>query len=230
MASKCVASMPLRDARDHCGRLVAKSPDPLVVLVGSNLWRATFEGCRFMERPVVRDVAPGSGDGRPDYRCGVCDRWDPEAEGVLVLPSGRCVRGRGLRPTSRAGPSPNFGLYLLVRGPKPFPWPSRWLRWPDLGLPSSRSDACDAFTEAWERSGDQRVEIACGGGRGRTGTALACLAIIDGVHPTKAVAYVRQHYDRRAVETPWQRRYVAHYRAHPLGAATPATRPSERHH
>jgi protein-tyrosine phosphatase len=56
-----------------------------------------------------------------------------------------------------------------------------------------------------------RVEIACGGGRGRTGTALACLAVLDGVPPAEAVAYVRAHYDRRAVETPWQRNYVARF-------------------
>lgn len=56
-----------------------------------------------------------------------------------------------------------------------------------------------------------RVEIACAGGRGRTGTALACLAIIDGVPAEDAVAFVRERYHRRAVETPWQRRYVRRF-------------------
>jgi protein-tyrosine phosphatase len=56
-----------------------------------------------------------------------------------------------------------------------------------------------------------RVEIACWGGRGRTGTALACLAVLDGVPAAEAVPYVRAHYDRRAVETPWQRNYVARF-------------------
>jgi protein-tyrosine phosphatase len=55
------------------------------------------------------------------------------------------------------------------------------------------------------------VEIACRGGRGRTGTALACLAVIDGVPATRAVAFVRRHYDQRAVETPWQKRYVTRF-------------------
>jgi len=64
--------------------------------------------------------------------------WDERAPGVLRLPSGRLVRGRGLR----------------------------------------------------------------------TGTALACLAVLDGVPPQDAVAYVRRHDSPRAVETPWQRRYV----------------------
>ena len=55
------------------------------------------------------------------------------------------------------------------------------------------------------------MEIACGGGRGRTGTALACIAVLDGVAPDEAVQFVRAHYDRRAVETAWQRRYVRRY-------------------
>jgi len=31
------------------------------------------------------------------------------------------------------------------------------------------------------------------------------------VSPREAVAYVREHYDPRAVETPWQRRYVTRF-------------------
>ena len=53
--------------------------------------------------------------------------------------------------------------------------------------------------------------MACWGGRGRTGTALACLAILDGVPPAEAVAFVRAHYRRGASETPWQRKYVARF-------------------
>ena len=30
----------------------------------------------------------------------------------------------------------------------------------------------------------------------------------DKDQPTEAVAFVREHYDPRAVETPWQRRYI----------------------
>lgn len=50
------------------------------------------------------------------------------------------------------------------------------------------------------------------GGRGRTGTALACLAVLDGVPHREAVAYVREHYCVHAVETPWQRRFVLDFR------------------
>ncbi|TGA98824.1 protein phosphatase, partial [Streptomyces sp. MZ04] len=51
----------------------------------------------------------------------------------------------------------------------------------------------------------------CGGGKGRTGTALACIAVLDGVPSGDAVAYVREHYAARAVETPWQRRFVTRF-------------------
>jgi protein-tyrosine phosphatase len=67
------------------------------------------------------------------------------------------------------------------------------------------------LTEAWQRAAGERVEIACAGGHGRTGTALACLAILDGVPRASAVAFVRAHYDKHAVETFRQRRYVARW-------------------
>ncbi|GAB3694117.1 phosphatase domain-containing protein [Saccharopolyspora tripterygii] len=134
--------------------------------------------------------------------------WEVGAPGVMVLPSGRLVRGRGLRGPLPEGPLPDFAVHLLGRRPGRVEWDSRWVRWPDFLLPRDRADAADAFREAWRRAGDERVELACGGGRGRTGTALACLAVIDGVPPGEAVAYVRAHYHPRAVETPWQHRYV----------------------
>jgi protein-tyrosine phosphatase len=137
--------------------------------------------------------------------------WDPAGEGVLRLPSGRLVRGRALRRPLPDGPRPEFGLYLLGREPAPVPWESRWLRWPDFWLPSDRGAAARALHEAWERTASERVEVACAGGLGRTGTALACLAVLDGVPGRAAVGYVRAHYAERAVETPWQRRFVQHF-------------------
>ncbi|MER7668358.1 protein phosphatase [Kitasatospora sp. NPDC096128] len=134
--------------------------------------------------------------------------WDPDAPGVLRLPSGRLLRGRGVLNPLPPGPRPDFGVYLLGREPKPLPWESRWVRWPDFRLPSDRTDAADAFREAWERCPGERVELACAGGRGRTGTALACIAVLDGVPAAEAVRYVREHYSRHAVETPWQRKFV----------------------
>lgn len=138
--------------------------------------------------------------------------WDRMMAGVLRLPSGRLVRGRGLRHGAVEGAVPEFGLYLQSKPPRPVGWPSRWVRWPDWWLPADRGDARDALLDLWRRAELERVEVACSGGQGRTGTALACLAILDGVPAADAVAYVRQHYNPRAVETPWQRRYVMRFR------------------
>jgi protein-tyrosine phosphatase len=102
---------------------------------------------------------------------------------------------------------------LLGDRPPPVPWDARWVRWPDFRLPSDRRDTQDALREAWRRAEAERVEVACGGGRGRTGTALACIAVLDGVPAREAVAFVREYYDPRAVETPWQRRYVSRFHA-----------------
>ncbi|MGG2464619.1 protein phosphatase [Streptomyces sp. RGM 3693] len=139
------------------------------------------------------------------------ETWNTTDPGVLKLPSGRLIRGRGLRRPLPDGPPPAYAVYLLGKQPPQVPWPARWLRWPDFRLPSDRAEAGRVFREAWERSATERIELACGGGRGRTGTALACLAVLDGVPADQAVEYVRRHYDRHAVETPWQKRYVHHF-------------------
>ncbi len=153
------------------------------------------------------------GRGRLDrpYAVAMPGSWEPGAPGVLTLPSGRLVRGRGLRLPEPAGPSPEFGLYLLGQPPPELPWPSRWIRWPDFRLPAEPDDLRDALAEVLERAVGERVEVACAGGRGRTGTALACLSVLDGVQAAEAVSWVRGRYDPRAVETTAQRRFVARF-------------------
>jgi protein-tyrosine phosphatase len=106
---------------------------------------------------------------------------------------------------------PTFAVYLLGHRPADVPWDARWVRWPDFRLPADRPDAEDALRQAWQRLDTDRVEVACSGGRGRTGTALACLVALDAGPEEDAVAYVRAHYDPRAIETPWQRRYVRQF-------------------
>jgi hypothetical protein len=138
--------------------------------------------------------------------------WDDGA-GILQLVDGRRVRGRGLRRPLPPGPEPQFGLYLLGKPPPPTAWEARWVRWPDFWLPHDAGEAAETFREAFERSPGERVEVACGGGSGRTGTALACLAVLAGTAPEEAVAYVRRHYRPGAVETPWQRRFVRRFRS-----------------
>jgi len=132
-----------------------------------------------------------------------------DGTGVVALPGGARVRGRRLAaPASQA----DFAL-VLAAGPAP-PWPHRRVRWPDFWVPTDRADALDALREAHRRArAGERVEMACGGGAGRTGTALAALAILDGLPPPEAVHWVRRSYHHRAVETPWQRRWLRHVAA-----------------
>lgn len=137
--------------------------------------------------------------------------WPSTAPGVLRLPSGRLIRGRGLRHPLPGGPQPEFGLYLQAKPPPSMPWLSRWIAWRDWWLPADFDDASQAIRDLHRRAVSERVEVACTGGRGRTGTALACLAVLDGVPPSDAVAFVRRHYHPRAVETPWQRAWVRRF-------------------
>jgi protein-tyrosine phosphatase len=131
-----------------------------------------------------------------------------DGPGIVETPDGRRIRGRGLRRPLPAGERPEFGVYLLGRDPGRFDWEHRWVRWPDFRTPASTSDAISALREAYERAATERVEIACRGGVGRTGTALAGIAVLAGVPAPEAVAWVRRRYDEHAAETPWQRRWV----------------------
>jgi protein-tyrosine phosphatase len=103
---------------------------------------------------------------------------------------------------------PDHGVYLLGSKPQGLDWSHRWVRWRDFWMPADTADALDALREAFVLAVDHRVELACAGGTGRTGCALAVMAIWAGIAPADAVAWVRRSYRRHAVETPWQRRWV----------------------
>jgi hypothetical protein len=134
--------------------------------------------------------------------------------GTIELPDGSWVRGRGLRHPLPAGPLPEYGLYLGSRrlrdrhGPG-LSWPHDWADWPDFLLPRDRDQTVEQIRALHARAlAGSRVEVACGGGVGRTGTVIACLAVLAGVPSAEAVAWARAHHHPRAVETPWQRTWV----------------------
>jgi protein-tyrosine phosphatase len=135
-------------------------------------------------------------------------QWQAGA-GVVEFPDGRTVRGRALRAPMQPGEIPEFGVYLLRRESAPMHWPSVWIKWPDLACPSDRKHALVVLADAFERARNERVEVACTGGRGRTGTAMAAISVMAGIPPTEAVAWVRSHYLPKAVEMPWQRRWIS---------------------
>ncbi|AXB42433.1 protein-tyrosine phosphatase family protein [Amycolatopsis albispora] len=137
--------------------------------------------------------------------------------GSLQLPDGSWVRGRGLRRPLPPGPTPDFGLYLGSRRLRRehdagLHWPHTWLQWPDFWLPRDRDAAIREIRALHDRArAGEAVEVACAGGVGRTGTVLACLAVLAGTDPADAVAWTRRHHSPRAVETPWQRRWVRRF-------------------
>ena len=138
------------------------------------------------------------------------DLW-PIVDGVVEFPNGVRVRGRGLGRGFPAGPDPTIGIYLLAQTPPAMAWPSEWIKWRDFRLPSDPDAAVRRLTVAFAAAGCARLEVCCHGGRGRTGTALAILAIQSGIEPADAVDWVREHYHHKAIETPWQRRWVEKY-------------------
>ncbi|MGH1561454.1 protein-tyrosine phosphatase family protein [Mumia sp. DW29H23] len=141
--------------------------------------------------------------------------WDT-GHGVIALPDGRTVRGRPLgRHDAQVA---DLTLVLLGRPPADdiVPGELRWVRWRDFRAPWSTEGALEALREAYARAATHRVEVACRGGVGRTGTALAALAVLGGVPAEDAVDWIRSRYHPRAVETPWQRRWV---RGLPAGRA-----------
>jgi hypothetical protein len=137
--------------------------------------------------------------------------WD-RGPGVIELPDGTRLRGRSLKREFSTEPPPEWGLYLLGSRPPIDGWPIRWVRWRDFWLPGDGRDAREAFERAHHLANmGLRVEVGCGGGKGRTGCALACIAQLGGVPAEESVDWIRRNYDRRAVETPWQRKYVRRF-------------------
>jgi hypothetical protein len=103
---------------------------------------------------------------------------------------------------------PDYGLYF-DRCWQP-PWPHDHIDWPDFGVPEDRATVLAALGSLLARAqAGEQVEFGCVGGHGRTGTALALLAVLAGGSATEAVDWVRSHYCPQAVETPAQEEFVA---------------------
>jgi Protein-tyrosine phosphatase len=130
--------------------------------------------------------------------------------GPVVLPDGTRVTAASFDPAapySRAR-DPDYGLYLDPRWQPP--WDHGYVDWPDFGVPADAEAVAGALKTVLERArSGQDVEVGCLGGHGRTGTALACLAVLAGYPASDAVAWVRSSYCAKAVETPEQEAFVA---------------------
>jgi hypothetical protein len=125
----------------------------------------------------------------------------------VTLPDGTRIRASSIRERRGQDSARSFGLYM-DQWWRPT-WPSEMIGWPDRGVPARPEQAVGQIERAFARaSRGELVEIGCFGGLGRTGTVLACMAVLAGVAPADAVGWVRRNYDARAVETPAQERWV----------------------
>jgi len=127
----------------------------------------------------------------------------------VVLPDGTSVTAVSfdpLAPYAREHP-PHFGLYLDAAWAPP--WPHEHVAWPDFGVPEDPTELQHGLGTLWDRAHrGESVELGCLGGHGRTGTALACLAVLAGHPADDAVRWVRQAYCPGAVETAAQESFV----------------------
>lgn len=128
-------------------------------------------------------------------------------EDDVALPDGTVVVAVSFDGAYRRRVAPDHGLYLDTRWAPP--WPHGRVDWPDLGLPADPARFREQLTDLLTRSrAGERVEIGCLGGHGRTGTALACAAVLTGLPAADATAWVRRAYCGHAVETPAQEAFV----------------------
>ena len=131
---------------------------------------------------------------------------------VVVLPDGTEVTAVSfdVRDPYARDHAPDFGLYLDAQWDPP--WSHDHLDWPDFGVPSDAAPVVVALRSLLERArAGQRVELGCLGGHGRTGTALACLAILCGLPSSDAVTWVRGNYSANAVESGQQGAFVVDF-------------------
>jgi protein-tyrosine phosphatase len=125
----------------------------------------------------------------------------------VPLPDGTVVRAASFRKVPEIEEyRPDFGLYLDHRWQPP--WPHQLVAWPDFGVPSDDAELRELLVDGLERARrGEVVEIGCLGGHGRTGSALACMAVLAGLE-SDPVEWVRAAFCDRAVETDEQMAFV----------------------
>lgn len=132
-----------------------------------------------------------------------CRHYDVE----LKFPDGVSVYASSRHDRSEADIAPDFGLYLDNYWYPPCP--AYFIDWPDYGLPVRWEVAARCIIDTYKKASDGLwVEIGCIGGHGRTGTVLACMAVLAGMSHEEAINYVRSQYCNQAIECDDQEWYV----------------------
>lgn len=115
---------------------------------------------------------------------------------------------------------PDFGLYM--DGMWTPMGPAYLLGWQDFGLPYNWTLAAQLILDIYNKATlGKWVEVGCIGGHGRTGTVLACMAVLAGQSAKDAVKYVRTSYCKKAIETKEQEWWVSWFECYMFGGTTP---------
>lgn len=160
---------------------------------------------RFQTAMDIKDYE----DGWSTYSHNTCTHaLDPiQLKGVVVHAS----KVRNHTPDT----TPDLGCYAYG-GWNPAS-PALFIPWQDYGLPTcTYTQAARAIKQAFDAAKDgQVVEVGCMGGHGRTGTILACMAVLADPELTgpEAVKFIKATHCTKAVETSSQEWYVRWFRA-----------------
>lgn len=169
-------------------------------------------------------------------RCGVTrdhvhDQWEWESDllyysykcrhydHAVHFPNGTVVYASSVRQRESTEDAPDFGLYL--DGAWTPDCLNYHLGWTDYGLPRRWELAVAMIVDTYRKAQDEQwVEVGCVGGHGRTGTALACMAVLSGVPADEAIDWVRVNYCAHAIETEEQEWWVDWFDCYVNGGTT----------
>ncbi len=131
----------------------------------------------------------------------------------LKFPDGVTVYASSEHTREPLEMAPDFGLYASPA------WQASCLAyfidWQDYHLPVRWQLAAHAIVDTYNKArAGLWVEVGCFGGHGRTGTILACMAVLGGIPATDAVDWVRQNYCEKAVEADTQEWWVLWFDAY----------------
>jgi len=143
----------------------------------------------------------------------------------LIFPNGVKVYASSQHTRKTGEEVPSFALYLDdIWRPQCLAF---MLPWQDMGLPKiGYKQAAEAITNTYNLAvKGSTIEVGCIGGHGRTGTVLACMAVLAGVPGKDAVKFVRDHYCKHAVESARQEWWVLWFEANMWGTEAPPEPP-----
>lgn len=125
----------------------------------------------------------------------------------VEMQDGTKVYASSCHTRKREDPAPDWGLYLDGM------WESAGMAytvdWPDMRLPKRFQATALAIIDVYNKAREGMwVEVGCIGGHGRTGTALACMAVLGGMKPAEAIQHVRASYCTKTLETTEQEWFV----------------------